>query len=159
MRCHLNVPYVLIPHLYFNYNKHEWLTECHRVRFWDLYILVYINDLPKIINKTSTPIIFADDTSILFTRSNLMDLNKNIHNVFETLNKWLIANEQSLLLISKCQNMHVCFIIENDLLCLFSLTYLIIFWGNSSHSSTIFKIQRRAIRILEGCGNRVSCRK
>ena len=58
--------------------------------------LVYINDIPKIINKTSTPIIFADDTSILFTRSNLIDLNKNIYNVFETLNKWLIANELSL---------------------------------------------------------------
>ena len=29
-----------------------------------LPFLLYINDLPKIINKTSAPIIFADDTSI-----------------------------------------------------------------------------------------------
>jgi len=42
------------------------------------------------------PIIFADDTSILFTHSNLIDLNININKVFETLNKWLIANELSL---------------------------------------------------------------
>jgi hypothetical protein len=35
-----------------------------------LLFLLYINDLPKIINKTSAPIIFADDTSILFTHSN-----------------------------------------------------------------------------------------
>ena len=28
--------------------------------------LLYINDLPKIINKISAPIIFADDTSIFF---------------------------------------------------------------------------------------------
>ena len=44
-----------------------------------LLFLLDINDLPKIINKTSAPIIFADDSSILFTLSNLIDLNKNIH--------------------------------------------------------------------------------
>ena len=32
-----------------------------------------------------------------------------------------------------------------------AMSYGIIFWGNSSHSSVIF-------RIMEGCGNRVSCR-
>ena len=61
-----------------------------------LLFLLYINELPKIINKTSTSIIFADDTSILFAHSNLMDLNKNIHIVFTTLNKWLRANQLSL---------------------------------------------------------------
>jgi hypothetical protein len=38
------------------------------------------------------------------------------------------------------------------------MSYGIIFWGNSSHSSIIFRIQKKAIRIMEGCGNRVSCR-
>jgi hypothetical protein len=38
-----------------------------------------------------------------------------------------------------------------------ALSYGIIFWGNSSHSSTIFSVQKKAIRIMEGCGNRVSC--
>jgi len=38
------------------------------------------------------------------------------------------------------------------------MSYGIIFWGNSSHSSIIFKTQKKAIRIMEGCGNRVSCR-
>jgi len=52
-----------------------------------LFFLLYVNDLSKIINKTSTPIIFADDTSILFAISNLIDLNKDIHIVFRTLNK------------------------------------------------------------------------
>jgi hypothetical protein len=58
-----------------------------------LLFLLYINDLPKLINKTSTPILFADDTSILFAHSNLTELNKNIHIIFTTLNKWLGANE------------------------------------------------------------------
>jgi hypothetical protein len=58
-----------------------------------LLFLSYINDLPKIINKTSAPTIFADDTIILFAHSNLIDFNKNIHIVFTTLNKWLRANQ------------------------------------------------------------------
>jgi hypothetical protein len=39
-----------------------------------------------------------------------------------------------------------------------AMSYGIIFWGNSSHSSIIFRIQKKAIRIMEGCGNRFSCR-
>jgi len=50
-----------------------------------LLFLLYINYLPKIINKTSAPIIFAVNTSILYTHSNLIDFNKNIHIVFATL--------------------------------------------------------------------------
>ena len=39
------------------------------------------------------------------------------------------------------------------------MSYGIIFWGNSSLSSIIFRIQKKkAIRIMEGCGNRVSRR-
>jgi hypothetical protein len=61
-----------------------------------LLFLLYINDLPNVINKTWAPIIFADDTSVLFAHSNLIDLNKNICIVFTTLNKWLRANQLSL---------------------------------------------------------------
>jgi len=61
-----------------------------------LLFLLYINDLTKIINKTSSPIIFADDTSILFAHSNLIDFNKNIHIVFASSNKWFRANHLSL---------------------------------------------------------------
>ena len=58
-----------------------------------LLFLLYINDLPKIINKTSAPVSFADDTSILLPDSNLTNFNKNIHIVFATLNKWFRANQ------------------------------------------------------------------
>ena len=61
-----------------------------------LLFLLYVNDLPKIINKTSQPISFADDTSILFAHSTLIDFNKNIYIVFTTLNEWLRANKLSL---------------------------------------------------------------
>jgi len=49
-----------------------------------LLFLLCKNDLPMIIHKISKPIVFADDTSILFTHSNLIDLNKNIHIVSTT---------------------------------------------------------------------------
>jgi hypothetical protein len=52
-----------------------------------LLFLLYINDLTKITNKTSSRIIFADDISILFAHSNLIDFNRNIHTVFATLSK------------------------------------------------------------------------
>jgi hypothetical protein len=38
------------------------------------------------------------------------------------------------------------------------MSYGIMFGGNSSHSTIIFRIQKKAIRIMEGCGYRVSCR-
>ena len=38
------------------------------------------------------------------------------------------------------------------------MSYGIIFWGNLSHSSIIFRIQKKVIRVVEGCRNRVSCR-
>jgi hypothetical protein len=38
-----------------------------------LYFLLYINDLPGIINDISKPTIFADDTNIIFSHSNYID--------------------------------------------------------------------------------------
>jgi hypothetical protein len=38
------------------------------------------------------------------------------------------------------------------------MTYGIIFWGNSSHCTQVFKMQKKAIRIIMGRGNRESCR-
>jgi len=52
------------------------------------YMCVCINGLPKIINKTSAPKVFA--------HCNIIDISKNIYIVFITLNKWLRANQLSL---------------------------------------------------------------
>ena len=188
-----------------------------------LLFLVYINYLPKIINKTSSPIIFAVNTSILFAPSDLIDFNKNTHIVFATLNKWFRANQLSLN-FSKTNYVHfttkrnmsvnlkigfyndlitnsfytkfvgmaidntlswnnhidllmkklstACYIIRNaktytsalSLKMIYhaffhsALSYGIIFWGNSSHSSTNFSMQKKAFRITEGCDNRDSYR-
>jgi len=39
------------------------------------------------------------------------------------------------------------------------MAYGIIFWGNSPYSNNIFKLQKRAIRIIMNASNRVSCRE
>jgi len=38
-----------------------------------------------------------------------------------------------------------------------AMCYGIIFWGNSLHGSTNFSTQKKEIRIMEGCGNRLPC--
>jgi hypothetical protein len=38
------------------------------------------------------------------------------------------------------------------------MSYGIIFWGNSSHSNNIFKLQKRVIKIIRNSRNRDSCR-
>ena len=39
------------------------------------------------------------------------------------------------------------------------MTYGIIFWGNSYYSTTIFRLQKRTIRIIVGLRSRDSCRE
>jgi hypothetical protein len=44
-----------------------------------LLFLLYVNDLPYNIEHISVPILYADDTSILFSHSNLNDLTNTIN--------------------------------------------------------------------------------
>jgi hypothetical protein len=44
--------------------------------------LLYINDLPAVINKKAIPVLFADNTNILFTHHNFMEFHVNIDTVF-----------------------------------------------------------------------------
>jgi hypothetical protein len=188
-----------------------------------LLFLIYTNDLPKLINKTSLPVLFADDTSILFAQPNLTDLNYNMQSIFETLNKWFKANQLTLN-FDKTHYIHfvikkdkfaklmigynnkfvactsttkflgmslnetlswdnhtealakklgmACYIIRSAktymstsslktiYYALFHslMTYGIIFWGNSALGATILRLHKKAIRIMDGCVNRVSCR-
>lgn len=39
-----------------------------------LLFIIYINDLPVTLNNNSIPILFADDTGVLITTSNPIDL-------------------------------------------------------------------------------------
>jgi hypothetical protein len=40
-----------------------------------------------------------------------------------------------------------------------NITYGLIFWGNSTNSSHVFKLRKRVVKIMVGAPNRVSCKK
>jgi hypothetical protein len=61
-----------------------------------LLFLVYINDLPNIINNTTTPILFADDTSIIVKSFNIKDFQTNMAVAFETINTWSKVNSLTI---------------------------------------------------------------
>ena len=63
---------------------------------YPLLFLLYIDDLPQFANYKSTPMLFADDTSIVFTYSNITELNSTIHAVFESVHTWFKNNYRSL---------------------------------------------------------------
>jgi hypothetical protein len=44
-----------------------------------------MNDLPEIINDRFVHVLFADDTSILFSHSNFRSFEENLNNVLETV--------------------------------------------------------------------------
>ena len=55
-------------------------------------VLFYINDLPKTIIDKATPILFANDTSLLINSFNKSDLHTKLTNAFEVINDWLNTN-------------------------------------------------------------------
>lgn len=205
----------------------DWMPMTHGVPqgsvLGPLMFLVYINDLAATIQKIANPILFADDTSIIVTstdvreyqtittqvtsetlkwcQANLLTLNLNkthflqfqarnqkvptiqiaisdikITNVNSTkflgitINRSISWKEQISELTSKLNQ--ACYAIRTikPLLSLEALrtiyfayfhsvmTYGIIFWGNSHLSSIIFKIQKRALRIMTNKSKRESCR-
>jgi hypothetical protein len=185
--------------------------------------LIYVNDLSASINKISTPILFADDTSILVTDKNLDILASKLNAVFQIIINWfssnllalnfskthsmqfltknskIIDNNINFKTIELTETPHITFLgleIDNQLswnlhidkisnkltsICFmlraakpyissstlktiyYSLfhsvmSYGIVFWGHSSNTQRIFILQKRAIRLIMGQGNRTSCR-
>ena len=60
-----------------------------------LLFTLYINDLPKICNSCS-PILFADDTNLLFSGRDLPTLINEINSQLNLLSQWFILNKLSL---------------------------------------------------------------
>jgi hypothetical protein len=57
-----------------------------------LFFLLYINDLPSSFHHVSMPTFFADDMSLIYTNSNLTDLENGINTLFSSLNNWFETN-------------------------------------------------------------------
>ena len=60
-----------------------------------LLFLLYINDLPNCLSK-STPILFADDTTVVKTGTNILDLFRDMNSELLNLETWCKTNKLSL---------------------------------------------------------------
>jgi len=57
-----------------------------------LPFLIYINDLPRVVNDIAKPVLFADDTTILITSSKNSDFDLKATTAFNLVNEWLNTN-------------------------------------------------------------------
>ena len=53
---------------------------------------IYINDLPRTINNFANSILFADDTSIIISNTDLQEFKHNIDVVLQETNNWFNSN-------------------------------------------------------------------
>ena len=56
------------------------------------FFLIYVNDLPMVVNKDKNIVLFTDDTSIIITDSNKRDFNINSNQMFQDINSWFNIN-------------------------------------------------------------------
>ena len=82
-----------------------------------------------------------------------MSWNNHTDSIMKKLSKacYMIRNAKTCMSVSSLKMIYHAFFHS-------VMSYGIIFWGNSSYNTMIFKIKKKAIRIIEGCGNSVSCR-
>ena len=57
-----------------------------------LFFLLYINDLPNAVSELSTPILFADDTSLIISNPDCLNFEKYLNTAIRTLKKWFQSN-------------------------------------------------------------------
>ena len=88
------------------------------------------------------------------TMNNTLSWNNHIDLLMKKLIKacYIIRNAKTYISASSLKVIYYAFFTQ-----LWAME-LYVFWGNSSHSSIIFRMQKKAITIIEGCGNEVSCR-
>jgi len=58
--------------------------------------LIYINDLPNLASTGTKILLYADDTSVIVTSSNLENFETKIDNIFGDINNWFKVNQLTL---------------------------------------------------------------
>jgi hypothetical protein len=87
------------------------------------------------------------------TLDNMIFWKKHIEIIIGKLNKvcYIIRKSQQYLSIDALKMVYYAFFHS-------IVSYGLIFWGNTAHSMCIFKLQKRAVRVI-GAGNRDSCKE
>jgi hypothetical protein len=57
-----------------------------------LLFLLYINDLPKIVNDNAEAVLYVDDTSIIITSLSPADFTNSANKILQDINKWFTTN-------------------------------------------------------------------
>jgi hypothetical protein len=57
-----------------------------------LLILLYINDLPNIISDISNPVLYAADSSLVITNSEVQRFENDINMTIQQLSRWFYSN-------------------------------------------------------------------
>ena len=57
---------------------------------------IYINDLPRTINKYAESVLYADDTSIIIANTNVHEYKHNIKLAMHEINNWFVNNLQTV---------------------------------------------------------------
>jgi hypothetical protein len=74
----------------------EWEQIHHGVPqgsvFGPLFLLLYINDLPKSVSNKSNPVVFAYDTIFIITNCNKAEFRHNIDDIFSETTKCFPSN-------------------------------------------------------------------
>jgi hypothetical protein len=60
-----------------------------------LFFIMYINDLPKTIAGLANPVLFADDTSMIISKSNPKEFTNTINRNIIKINEWFKGNSLS----------------------------------------------------------------
>jgi hypothetical protein len=85
-----------------------------------IFFLLYINDLPYLVNKSSLPILYADDTSILCPNFNFTELVTTLKAILLKINEWFSLN---LLTLNLNKTNCVYFVTKLNLLNNLNITY------------------------------------
>jgi hypothetical protein len=56
-----------------------------------LIFLLYINDLPKIVNDNAEVVLYTDDTSVIITSLNPTDFTNSANKFLQDVNKWFMV--------------------------------------------------------------------
>ena len=65
----------------------------HTVILGPTFFLIYINDLPKLATIGTKILLYADDTRIIVTSSNLENFETQINKIFGDINNWFKINQ------------------------------------------------------------------
>jgi hypothetical protein len=96
--------------------------------FGSLLFLLYINDLPKIVNDNAEVVPYADDTSIIITSLNPTDFTNSANKILQDINKWFTIN---LLSLNADKTQYMQFVIKTS-----SLIDLHVMYKNKEISNT-----------------------